>query len=38
MKNKVAFIGTYDAIWELLPQADLFCLPSEYESVGLAAL
>jgi len=38
LKNKVAFIGTYDAIWELLPQADLFFLPSEYESFGLAAL
>lgn len=32
------FVGTYDAIWELLPQADAFLLPSEYESFGLSAL
>lgn len=35
---RCSFIGTYDAIWELLPQADLFFLPSEYESFGLSAL
>jgi N-acetyl-alpha-D-glucosaminyl L-malate synthase BshA len=38
LRKSVSFIGTYDAIWELLPQADLFYLPSEYESFGLAAL
>jgi len=38
LRKNVSFIGTYDAIWELLPQADLFYLPSEYESFGLAAL
>ncbi len=36
--SRCSFIGTYDAIWELLPQADLFFLPSEYESFGLSAL
>lgn len=36
--DRVSFIGTYDAIWEILPQADAFVLPSEYESFGLAAL
>jgi N-acetyl-alpha-D-glucosaminyl L-malate synthase BshA len=36
--ERISFIGTYDAIWEILPQADAFVLPSEYESFGLAAL
>lgn len=36
--DRVTFAGTYDAIWELLPQADVFFLPSEYESFGLSAL
>lgn len=36
--DKCTFAGTYDAIWELLPQADVFFLPSEYESFGLSAL
>jgi N-acetyl-alpha-D-glucosaminyl L-malate synthase BshA len=36
--DRVTFLGTYDAIWELLPQADLFFLPSDYESFGLSAL
>ncbi|MCC6464853.1 MAG: N-acetyl-alpha-D-glucosaminyl L-malate synthase BshA [Planctomycetes bacterium] len=36
--SRVNFVGTYDAIWELLPQADAFLLPSDYESFGLAAL
>jgi L-malate glycosyltransferase len=36
--DRCTFTGTYDAIWELLPQADVFLLPSEYESFGLSAL
>jgi N-acetyl-alpha-D-glucosaminyl L-malate synthase BshA len=36
--TRCTFAGTYDAIWELLPQADAFLLPSDYESFGLAAL
>ncbi|MCA8913974.1 MAG: N-acetyl-alpha-D-glucosaminyl L-malate synthase BshA [Planctomycetes bacterium] len=36
--ERCTFAGTYDAIWELLPQADVFFLPSEYESFGLSAL
>ena len=36
--DQCTFAGTYDAIWELLPQADVFTLPSEYESFGLSAL
>lgn len=36
--DSVRFLGTYDAIWEILPQADVFFLPSEYESFGLSAL
>ena len=35
---RCSFVGTYDAIWELLPQADAFILPSDYESFGLSAL
>jgi L-malate glycosyltransferase len=38
IEGRCAFLGTYDAIWELLPLADVFFLPSEYESFGLAAL
>ncbi|MCC6575499.1 MAG: N-acetyl-alpha-D-glucosaminyl L-malate synthase BshA [Planctomycetes bacterium] len=38
LRDRVTFVGTYDAIWELLPQADLFVLASEYESFGLSAL
>lgn len=38
IEQRCTFLGTYDAIWELLPQADLFFLPSEYESFGLSAL
>ncbi|MCF6228013.1 MAG: N-acetyl-alpha-D-glucosaminyl L-malate synthase BshA [Planctomycetes bacterium] len=38
VSSRVNFIGTYDAIWEILPQADAFILPSEYESFGLSAL
>lgn len=38
LRASVSFIGTYDAIWDLMPQADLFYLPSEYESFGLSAL
>lgn len=36
--DRCTFAGTYDAIWEILPQADVFFLPSEYESFGLSAL
>lgn len=36
--ERCTFPGTYDAIWELLPQADVFFLPSDYESFGLSAL
>jgi L-malate glycosyltransferase len=36
--DRCTFVGTYDAIWDLLPQADVFFLPSEYESFGLSAL
>jgi L-malate glycosyltransferase len=36
--ERCRFVGVYDAIWELLPQADVFFLPSEYESFGLSAL
>jgi N-acetyl-alpha-D-glucosaminyl L-malate synthase BshA len=38
VRKRVTFVGTYDAIWELMPQADVFFLPSEYESFGLSAL
>lgn len=34
----VRFLGSVDTPWELLPQADVFVLPSEHESFGLAAL
>ncbi|MCK6439395.1 MAG: N-acetyl-alpha-D-glucosaminyl L-malate synthase BshA [Planctomycetes bacterium] len=36
--DRVRFLGTVDTPWELLPQADVFFLPSEHESFGLAAL
>lgn len=38
ISSRCNFVGTYDAIWELLPQADAFLLPSDYESFGLSAL
>ena len=38
IESRCTFAGTYDAIWELLPNADAFVLPSDYESFGLAAL
>jgi L-malate glycosyltransferase len=38
VEDRCRFVGVYDAIWELLPQADVFFLPSEYESFGLSAL
>jgi len=34
----VTFLGSEDAVESLLPQLDLFLLPSEQESFGLAAL
>ena len=36
--NDVRFLGKQDAIEELLAVSDLFILPSEHESFGLAAL
>ncbi len=36
--DNVRFLGKQDALEELLALADLFILPSEYESFGLAAL
>jgi len=36
--NKIRFLGKQDAIEEILAVADLFLLPSERESFGLAAL
>ncbi|MDJ0523481.1 MAG: N-acetyl-alpha-D-glucosaminyl L-malate synthase BshA [Planctomycetota bacterium] len=38
LKNRVRFLGAQTDIENLLPNADLFLLPSEYESFGLAAL
>jgi L-malate glycosyltransferase len=38
VEERCRFVGVYDAIWDLLPQTDLFFLPSEYESFGLSAL
>lgn len=36
--DKLTFVGKQDQMEEILPIADLFLLPSEYESFGLAAL
>jgi len=38
VSKHVRFLGSVDTPWELLPQADVFMLPSEHESFGLAAL
>lgn len=38
LSEKVDFLGLKENIPQLLPQLDLFLLPSEYESFGLAAL
>ena len=38
VEERVTFLGKHGAIEELLPCADLFLLPSESESFGLAAL
>jgi N-acetyl-alpha-D-glucosaminyl L-malate synthase BshA len=38
LSDRVEFLGTQDSIEEIVPCADLFLLPSEYESFGLAAL
>ncbi len=38
LKNRVRFLGAQTDVEHLLPNADLFLLPSEYESFGLAAL
>lgn len=38
IKEKVQFLGFYRDVPEVLAQLDLFILPSDYESFGLAAL
>lgn len=38
IKDRVRFLGAQSDVQHLLPAADLFLLPSEYESFGLAAL
>jgi N-acetyl-alpha-D-glucosaminyl L-malate synthase BshA len=38
LKRDVHFLGKQDRVYQLLGQADLFLLPSEMESFGLAAL
>jgi glycosyltransferase involved in cell wall biosynthesis len=38
MENDVLFLGKQDAVEELLAIADLYLMPSESESFGLAAL
>ena len=38
IKDRVRFLGAQTDVQHLLPAADLFLLPSEYESFGLAAL
>ncbi len=38
LKDRVRFLGAQSDVQNLLPAADLFLLPSEYESFGLAAL
>lgn len=38
LRERVEFLGLHNQVPEILPQLDLFLLPSEYESFGLAAL
>jgi L-malate glycosyltransferase len=38
LQKDVFFLGKQDAVYEKLPAADLFLLPSQLESFGLAAL
>jgi N-acetyl-alpha-D-glucosaminyl L-malate synthase BshA len=38
IKDRVRFLGAQTDVEHLLPAADVFLLPSEYESFGLAAL
>jgi N-acetyl-alpha-D-glucosaminyl L-malate synthase BshA len=38
LQKDVFFLGKQDEVYELLPAADLFLLPSQLESFGLAAL
>lgn len=38
VKDRVRFLGAQAGVEHILPAADLFLLPSEYESFGLAAL
>ena len=38
LRDRIRFLGSQTDIENLLPTADVFLLPSEYESFGLAAL
>jgi len=38
IKDRIRFLGAQSDVEHLLPTADVFLLPSEYESFGLAAL
>jgi glycosyltransferase involved in cell wall biosynthesis len=38
VSDRVHFLGSQEAVEKILPCADVFVLPSEYESFGLAAL
>src|SRR5262249_38620456 len=38
VRDRVRFVGAQVEVETILPHADLFLLPSEYESFGLAAL
>ncbi len=38
LRDRVRFLGAQSGVEQLLPAADVFLLPSEYESFGLAAL
>ena len=38
VRDRVRFLGAQTEVEDLLPAADIFLLPSEYESFGLAAL
>lgn len=38
IQSRVSFLGPIHDVADVLPQLDLFILPSEYESFGLAAL
>lgn len=38
IENRIKFLGKQEKVEEIFPCSDLFILPSEYESFGLAAL